>query len=119
MILFRQLFDPPSSTYTYVLACGATREAVVIDPVFEQSRRDSALIDELDLTLVATLETPHPRRSRHRRLAPEGEVRRRDRRCRRPAARTARTGCWTTATVSASAPAMSSRGPRPATRLAA
>ncbi len=57
MILFRQLFDPPSSTYTYVLACGATREAVVIDPVFEQSRRDSALIDELDLTLVATLET--------------------------------------------------------------
>jgi sulfur dioxygenase len=56
-ILFRQLFDPVSSTYTYLLADPAAREAVLIDPVFEHVRRDSALLDELGLTLVATLET--------------------------------------------------------------
>ena len=37
-MLFRQLIDLPSSTFTYLLADGATREAVLIDPVFEQSR---------------------------------------------------------------------------------
>ncbi len=57
MILFRQLFDPQSSTYTYLLADPRSREAVLIDPVFEQARRDSALIAELGLTLLATLET--------------------------------------------------------------
>jgi sulfur dioxygenase len=57
MLVFRQLFDPSSSTYTYLLADGRTRRAVLIDPVFEQVRRDAALIDELDLALVATLET--------------------------------------------------------------
>ena len=57
MILFRQLFDPQSSTYTYLLADPASREAILIDPVFEQARRDGALIAELGLTLLATLET--------------------------------------------------------------
>src|SRR5512137_1128873 len=57
MLVFRQLFDAPSSTYTYLLADAATREAVLIDPVFEQARRDAALIRELDLRLIATLET--------------------------------------------------------------
>ena len=57
MILFRQLFDQQSSTYTYLLADAASREAILIDPVFEQARRDSALLSELDLTLLATLET--------------------------------------------------------------
>lgn len=56
-MIFRQLFDPQSSTYTYLLADAASREAVLIDSVFEQARRDSALLRELDLTLVATLET--------------------------------------------------------------
>jgi sulfur dioxygenase len=56
-ILFRQLFDPVSSTYTYLLADPTSREAVLIDPVFEHVRRDSALLEELDLKLVATLET--------------------------------------------------------------
>ncbi|HEY5635576.1 MAG TPA: MBL fold metallo-hydrolase, partial [Burkholderiales bacterium] len=56
-MLFRQLFDPQSSTYTYLLADAASREAVLIDPVFEQARRDAALVTELDLRLVATLET--------------------------------------------------------------
>ncbi|MGH7039324.1 MAG: MBL fold metallo-hydrolase [Stellaceae bacterium] len=57
MLVFRQLFDPSSSTYSYLLADGRTREAVLIDPVFEQVRRDAALIEELGLTLIATLET--------------------------------------------------------------
>ena len=55
MWIFRQLFDPGSSTYTYLLADGG--EAVLIDPVFEQFRRDSALMRELDIRLVATLDT--------------------------------------------------------------
>jgi len=56
-IVFRQLFDPPSSTYTYLLADRPGGEAVVVDPVFEQSRRDAALVAELGLTLRFTLET--------------------------------------------------------------
>ncbi len=57
MLIFRQLFDPTSSTYTYLLGCSATREALLIDPVFEQVRRDAALITELGLTLAWTIET--------------------------------------------------------------
>ena len=55
MFVFRQLFDPTSSTYTYLLADSG--EAVLIDPVFEQVARDQALLRELGLQLVATLET--------------------------------------------------------------
>lgn len=51
MFVFRQLFDPTSSTCTYLLGCSATREALLIDPVFEQVRRDAALIGELGLQL--------------------------------------------------------------------
>jgi glyoxylase-like metal-dependent hydrolase (beta-lactamase superfamily II)/rhodanese-related sulfurtransferase len=54
-MIFRQLFDPQSSTYTYLLA--DSREAVLIDPVFEQARRDVALVEELGLKLAWTLET--------------------------------------------------------------
>ena len=57
MLIFRQLFDPQSSTYTYLLGDSASRAAVLIDPVFEQVRRDVALVGELDLKLIATLET--------------------------------------------------------------
>jgi sulfur dioxygenase len=57
MLIFRQLFDPPSSTYTYLLADEQSRDAVIIDPVFEQFRRDGALIEELRLRLAYTLET--------------------------------------------------------------
>ena len=56
-MIFRQLFDPQSSTYTYLLADPGTREAVLIDPVFEQARRDAALVEELGLKLRWTLET--------------------------------------------------------------
>jgi glyoxylase-like metal-dependent hydrolase (beta-lactamase superfamily II)/rhodanese-related sulfurtransferase len=57
MLIFRQLFDQQSSTYTYLLADPGSREAVLIDPVFEQARRDQALIGELGLKLLWTLET--------------------------------------------------------------
>jgi len=56
-LLFRQFIDPETSTYTYLLADEASREAVLIDPVLEQFDRDQALIRELDLVLVYTLET--------------------------------------------------------------
>jgi len=54
-LIFRQLFDAPSSTYTYLLGDGG--EAVLIDPVFENAARDVALSRELGLRLVATLDT--------------------------------------------------------------
>ena len=56
-LLFRQLFDTASSTYTYLLGCAQTRQAVIIDPVFEQHLRDLALVEELGLELVAALDT--------------------------------------------------------------
>ena len=55
MLIFRQLFDSASSTYTYLLGEGG--KAVLIDPVFEQVRRDGALVEELGLKLTATLDT--------------------------------------------------------------
>lgn len=56
-MLFRQLFDHASSTYTYLLADEASRDAVLIDPVFEQHARDAALLRELGLCLRYTLDT--------------------------------------------------------------
>jgi glyoxylase-like metal-dependent hydrolase (beta-lactamase superfamily II)/rhodanese-related sulfurtransferase len=56
-MLFRQLIDRRSSTFTYLLADAATRDAVLIDPVFEQFARDAALLRELQVTLRHTLET--------------------------------------------------------------
>ncbi len=57
MLVFRQLGDPTSSTYTYLLGDRASGEAVLIDPVFDQALRDAALIDELGLRLKLTLDT--------------------------------------------------------------
>jgi len=56
-MIVRQLFDQVSSTYTYLLADEQTREAVLIDSVFEQHARDAALIRELELKLLYTLDT--------------------------------------------------------------
>jgi sulfur dioxygenase len=56
-VIFRQLFDQVSSTYTYLLADEHTREAVLIDSVFEQHARDAALIRELELKLRCVLDT--------------------------------------------------------------
>jgi glyoxylase-like metal-dependent hydrolase (beta-lactamase superfamily II)/rhodanese-related sulfurtransferase len=57
MLIFRQLFDAQSSTYTYLLGDSQSREALLIDPVFEQVHRDAALVNELELKLTWTLET--------------------------------------------------------------
>jgi sulfur dioxygenase len=57
MLIFRQLIDPQSSTYTYLLGDSKSGEAVLIDPVFQQARRDAALLNELGLRLTYTLET--------------------------------------------------------------
>lgn len=56
-MLFRQLFDPSTSTYTYLLADPESREAILIDPVKEQVQRDAETLERLGLRLVATLET--------------------------------------------------------------
>lgn len=56
-MIFHQLFDPASSTYTYLLSCDQTRDAVLIDPVFEQHARDIALIRELQLHVCYVLDT--------------------------------------------------------------
>jgi sulfur dioxygenase len=57
VLVFRQLFDAQSSTYTYLLGDSESGEALLIDPVFEHEHRDLALLRELGLRLVATLET--------------------------------------------------------------
>jgi sulfur dioxygenase len=57
MLIFRPLFDPSSSTWTYLLGDRASGEALLIDPVFEHLRRDETLIRELGLSLKWTLET--------------------------------------------------------------
>ncbi len=54
---FRQLFDPETCTYTYLLVDEASREAVLIDPVMAQVDRDSALLEEWGCALVWVLET--------------------------------------------------------------
>jgi len=56
-MIFRQLYDLTSSTFTYLLACKRTGEAVLIDPVYELAQRDLALIYELGLTLTHVLDT--------------------------------------------------------------
>ena len=56
-MIFRQLFDPESSTYTYLLGDEGTRRAALIDPVLELAIRDLRLVAELDLTLDVVLDT--------------------------------------------------------------
>tara|TARA_Y100001934_G_scaffold36215_1_gene41566 strand:+ start:516 stop:1235 length:720 start_codon:yes stop_codon:yes gene_type:complete len=56
-MFFRQLFDRVSCTYSYLLADGETKEALLIDPVLEEYQRDVNLIEELGLSLKYTLET--------------------------------------------------------------
>lgn len=56
-MLFRQLYDADSSTYTYLLADEQTREAIIIDPVIEHFDRDRTLIEELELKLLYALDT--------------------------------------------------------------
>jgi glyoxylase-like metal-dependent hydrolase (beta-lactamase superfamily II)/rhodanese-related sulfurtransferase len=56
-MIFRQLLDNESKTYTYLLGDPWSREAAIIDPVLEQFERDTQIIEELGLKLVYSLET--------------------------------------------------------------
>lgn len=56
-MLFRQLFDLESRTYTYLIADSNTHEALLVDPVLEQVERERRLLQELGLTLQYCLET--------------------------------------------------------------
>lgn len=56
-MLFRQLFDTETSTYTYLLADEETREAVIIDSVRDQVERDVQVANELNLKVLYSLET--------------------------------------------------------------
>ncbi|KAM4650516.1 persulfide dioxygenase ETHE1, mitochondrial [Discoglossus pictus] len=56
-LIFRQLFEPVSCTYTYLLADKATKEAVLIDPVLETAKRDAKLIQDLGLKMIYAANT--------------------------------------------------------------
>jgi glyoxylase-like metal-dependent hydrolase (beta-lactamase superfamily II)/rhodanese-related sulfurtransferase len=56
-MIFRQLFDVVSGTYTYLLASRRGGEALIIDPVLEKVDRYIQLVDELDLKLVKAVDT--------------------------------------------------------------
>ena len=56
-MIFRQLFDPVSSTYSYILASRKGGEALIIDPVLEKVDRYLQLFDELDVKLVKAIDT--------------------------------------------------------------
>tara|TARA_B100001057_G_scaffold309783_1_gene309829 strand:- start:6 stop:686 length:681 start_codon:yes stop_codon:yes gene_type:complete len=56
-MIFKQLFDTKSSTYTYLISSGKGREALVIDPVIENVSEYIGLLKELDLKLVKVIDT--------------------------------------------------------------
>lgn len=56
-MLFRQLFERESSTYTYLMACPDSGQAVLIDPVVETLERDLGVLAKLALRLAYTLDT--------------------------------------------------------------
>ena len=56
-MIFRQLFDGESSTYTYLLASRSGGEALIIDPVLDKVDRYLQLFDELDLRLLKAIDT--------------------------------------------------------------
>ncbi|KAG8188798.1 hypothetical protein JTE90_009190 [Oedothorax gibbosus] len=56
-IIFRQLFDSKSCTYTYLLADATCRSAALIDPVLEQVQRDLQLVKDLNLNLLYAVNT--------------------------------------------------------------
>ena len=56
-MIFKQLFDAKSSTYTYLIASAKGREAIIIDPVLENVDEYIAHLKELDLKLVKVIDT--------------------------------------------------------------
>ena len=56
-MIFKQLFDNKSSTYTYIISSGKGREALIIDPVIENTNEYLKLLKDLDLKLVKVIDT--------------------------------------------------------------
>ncbi len=56
-MIFKQLFEPESSTYTYLISCGNTGKTVLIDPVIETAERDIEVVRSLGLKVDYTLDT--------------------------------------------------------------
>lgn len=56
-MIFRQLFESDSCTYTYLIGCQETRQAILVDPVLETVERDLQVLKDMQLQLAATLET--------------------------------------------------------------
>ena len=57
LMIFKQLFDDSSSTYTYIIASDKGREALIIDPVIEKTEEYLKVLKELDLKLVKVIDT--------------------------------------------------------------
>ena len=56
-MIFKQLFDNKSSTYTYIISSGIGREALIIDPVIENTSSYLKILKELELKLVKVIDT--------------------------------------------------------------
>ncbi len=56
-MIFKQLFDNTSSTYTYIISSGQGREALIIDPVIENTSEYLKVLKQLDLKLVKVIDT--------------------------------------------------------------
>ena len=56
-MIFRQLFEPTSSTYTYLIGCEDTRQCALIDTVVDTTERDLQTVKSLGLTLQYTIDT--------------------------------------------------------------
>ena len=56
-MIFKQLFEPVSCTYRYLLACPDTGAGAIIDPVIDTAERDLQILQSLGLTLTYTLDT--------------------------------------------------------------
>jgi sulfur dioxygenase len=57
LMIFEQLFDTKSSTYTYIISSGKGREALIIDPVIEHTDEYINVLEKLDLKLVKVIDT--------------------------------------------------------------
>ena len=56
-MIFKQLFDDKSSTYTYIISSGKGREALIIDPVIEHTKEYLNILENLELKLVKVIDT--------------------------------------------------------------
>ena len=56
-MIFEQLFDTKSSTYTYIISSAKGREALIIDPVIDNTEQYIKVLKELDLKLVKVIDT--------------------------------------------------------------